>query len=76
MHGILQVRILEWVAFPSQGDLPNPETEPPGLPPALQSDSLQFEPPGKKSLLNGKSSNFVLEIYTVLKCSILYLTNM
>ena len=54
MHGILQVRILEWVAFPSQGDLPNPETEPPGLPPALQSDSLQFEPPGKKSLLNGK----------------------
>ena len=23
-HGILQARILEWVAFPSPGDLPNP----------------------------------------------------
>ena len=24
VHGILQARILEWVAFPSPGDLPNP----------------------------------------------------
>ena len=23
VHGILQARILEWVAFPSPGDLPN-----------------------------------------------------
>ena len=23
-HGILQTRILEWVAFPFAGDLPNP----------------------------------------------------
>ena len=23
VHGILQARILEWVAFPSLGDLPN-----------------------------------------------------
>ena len=23
-HGILQARILEWVAFPFSGDLPNP----------------------------------------------------
>ena len=28
VHGILQARILEWVAMPSSGDLPNPETEP------------------------------------------------
>jgi len=27
VHGILQARILEWVAFPSPGDLPNPGTE-------------------------------------------------
>ena len=27
-HGISQARILEWVAFPSPGDLPNPRTEP------------------------------------------------
>ena len=24
VHGILQARILEWVAFPFSGDLPNP----------------------------------------------------
>ena len=28
VHGILQVRILEWVAFPSPGDLPNPGIKP------------------------------------------------
>ena len=27
-HGIFQARILEWVAFPPPGDLPNPGTEP------------------------------------------------
>ena len=28
IHGILQARILEWVAFHSPGDLPNPGIEP------------------------------------------------
>ena len=28
VHGILQVRILEWVAIPSPGDLPNPGIKP------------------------------------------------
>ena len=28
VHGILQARILEWVAVPSSGDLPDPGTEP------------------------------------------------
>ena len=27
VHGILQARILEWVARPSSGDLPDPRTE-------------------------------------------------
>ena len=36
--GILQARILEWVAFPSPGDLFNPRTELRSL--ALQVDSL------------------------------------
>ena len=27
VHGILQARLLEWVAFPFSGDLPNPGTE-------------------------------------------------
>ena len=45
VHGILQARILEWVAFPSSGDLPNPGIEPSS--PALQADSLPSEPPEK-----------------------------
>ena len=28
VHGIFQVRILEWLPFPSPGDLPDPRTEP------------------------------------------------
>ena len=31
VHGILQARILEWVAIPSPGDLPNSGTEPGSL---------------------------------------------
>ena len=45
VHGILQARILEWVAFPSPGDLPNPGIKPRS--PALQADSLPAEPQGK-----------------------------
>ena len=37
VHGILQARILEWVAVPVLGDLPNPEIE--SRSPALQADS-------------------------------------
>ena len=42
-HGILQARILEWVAFPCPEDLPDPRVEP-GFS-ALQADSLPSEPP-------------------------------
>ena len=48
VHGILQVRILEWVAMPSSRDLPNP-----GIKSHLlcllhwQLDSLPLVPPGK-----------------------------
>ena len=45
VHGILQARILEWVASPPPGDLPNPGIEP--RYPALQADSVLSEPPGK-----------------------------
>ena len=49
----LQARILEWVAFPSPGDLPNPGME--SGSPALQADSLPSEPPvGGLSLLPTK----------------------
>ena len=50
--GILQARILEWVACPTPGDLPNPGTEPGSL--TLQADSLPSEPPGKPISPTGK----------------------
>ena len=46
VHGILEAKILEWVAFPfSRGGLPNLRVEPRS--PTLQADSLPAEPPGK-----------------------------
>ena len=44
VRGILQVRILEWVAIPfSPENLPNPGIKPES--PTLQADSLPSEPP-------------------------------
>ena len=40
VHGTVQARILEWVALPSPGDLPNTGIEPQF--PALQMDSFFF----------------------------------
>ena len=40
VHGILQERIMEWVAFPTPGDVPNPGIEPGS--PALLAVSLPF----------------------------------
>ena len=48
VHGILQARILEWVAFPSSRDLPNPGIEPRST---LQADSLPAEPQEKPKYL-------------------------
>jgi len=45
VHGILQAKILEWVAICFLWDLPNPGIKPRS--PALQEDSLPAEPPGK-----------------------------
>ena len=42
VHGILQARILEWVAFPFSRDLPNPGIKPRS--PALQADCSPAEP--------------------------------
>ena len=41
VHGILQARTLEWTAFPSPEDLPDPGVEPGS--PVLQAGSLRFE---------------------------------
>ena len=45
VHRIFQARILEWLPFPSLGDLPNSGIKPGS--PALQTNSLPSEPPGK-----------------------------
>ena len=45
VHGILQARVLEWVPFPSPGDLPNPGIK--SRSPTLQADSLPGKPQGK-----------------------------
>ena len=44
VHGILQPRILEWVAFPFSRGSSHPRTEPRS--PTLQADSLPAELPG------------------------------
>ena len=46
VRGILQARILAWVAMPSSRGSSRPRYEP--GPPALQAESLPSEPPGKK----------------------------
>jgi len=46
--GILQARILEWLACPPPEDLPNPGTEPASpVSPTMQADSLPLVTPGK-----------------------------
>ena len=45
VHGMLQARVLEWVAIPFSGGSFQPGIEPRS--PALQADSLPAEPPGK-----------------------------
>ena len=48
VHGLLQARILKWVAFPFSRDLPNPGIKPRF--PTFQADSLPAEPQGKPIL--------------------------
>ena len=54
-------RILEWVAFPSPGDLPNPGIKP--SPPALQADSLPAEPQGKPKHIGVGSLSFLQHLF-------------
>ena len=45
VHGILQARVVEWVAISFSGDLPNPGIKPRSS--ALRADTLPSEPLGK-----------------------------
>ena len=55
IHGVLQARILEWVAFPFSRGLPNLGIKPRS--PALQVDSLPAEPQGKPKSSAKECSN-------------------
>ena len=50
-HGILQARILEWVAMPFSRGSSQPRS------PAVQADSLPSELPGKPMQVNGFSQD-------------------
>ena len=54
VHGILQARILEWVAFPFSRELPNPGIEPRSH--ALPVNSLPAEPQGMLQTQEGSLS--------------------
>ena len=62
VHGTLQARILEWVAMPPPGDLPDPGIKPGS--PALQADALPTEPWGKP-MSPSSSINFSLFIFNL-----------
>ena len=48
VHGIFQARILEWVHFPSPGDLTDPDVKPESLAsPTLAGRFFTTAPPGK-----------------------------
>ena len=52
VHKILQARYWSWLPFPPPGGLPDPRIEPVSLAsPALQADSIRFEPLGKPKLI-------------------------
>ena len=50
VHGILQARILEWIAIPFSRDLPDPRIK--CKSPPLQAYFLPYEPPEKPTKIN------------------------
>ena len=57
VHEISQARILQWVAFPSPGDLPNPGIE--STSPALAGGFSTAEPPAKPLSNKGFNKHFL-----------------
>ena len=60
VHGILQARILEWVAIPFSRGTPNQGNEPRS--PALQADSLPAESQGKTKITGVGSQSLLQQI--------------
>ena len=73
-HRILQARILEWLSFPSPGDLPNPGIKP-ALPasPAWQVDSLPLSHLGSPNTYSVQFSSVTQSCLTLcnpMNCSV------
>ena len=68
VRGILEARILEWVAIPFNRGSSQAGREPRS--PALQADSLLSEPPGKPfhNVCEYKNSNSIPSIYIIVGC--------
>ena len=62
VHGILQARILGWVAFPFFRDLPNPGIK--SRSPTFQEDSLTAEPQGKPKNTGVGSISLLQQIFS------------
>ena len=58
-RGIVQARILEWIAIPSSRDLASPGIELES--PAFQLDSLPSEPPGKPRSISSPSESRLVQ---------------
>ena len=67
IHGIFQERVLEWLPFPSPGNLPNPGIK--AGSPALQADALPSELPRKPILESKTSSNYGVVMSRILTCN-------
>ena len=67
VHGILQVRILEWVAFPSPGDLPNPGIEHKSPESWADFFFLPAEPPRKPKNTGVSSLSLLQQIFLTQK---------
>ena len=66
VHGILQARVLEWVAIVFSRGLPNPGIEPGS--PALEAGALTSGPPGKPHIYIYTHKQKYPEIRDKVKC--------
>ena len=69
VHGILQARILEWVAFPFSRGLFPTEGSNPGLSPTLHADSLPAETRRKPKVEKPDTKGHMLYDSIYRKCS-------
>ena len=68
-HGILQARVLEWVAISFSRDLPDPGIEPRS--PAFQADALTSEPQQQRAFQAERTSRAGVKVSVYLKVKML-----